>query len=250
MEGRGARRGGGERSCADERGAAGNQVAATLLLSNTRAAQDTDDVRGLPLREIPASRTGPGGDVLVVFITGDGGWAALDREVVATLAEHGVATVGLDSRAYLQTRRTADDVARDVARVARHFSDAWQRKRIVLAGYSRGADLMPFALTRFPPDLRQRVVLLAMLGLATHAGFEFHWQDVVRTVHRPGDQPTLPEVERLRGTRMLCVYGTEERSACTAAPSGLMQTVGLKGKHHFDGDYAELGELIWKAIPE
>lgn len=224
---------------------------ATLLFSNTRAVADTNDVRGLPIREIPASRPGPGNDVLVVFITGDGGWAALDKQVVAVLADHGAATVGLDSRAYLQAKRTPDEVARDVARIARHYSEAWHRNRIVLAGYSRGADLMPFALTRFPADLRQRVVLLAMLGLATHAGFEFHWQDIVRTVHRAGDLPTLPEVERLRGMRMLCIYGTgEEHSGCAAAPAGLLQTVGLKGKHHFDGDYAALGELIWKAIPE
>ncbi|HEU4995194.1 MAG TPA: AcvB/VirJ family lysyl-phosphatidylglycerol hydrolase [Gemmatimonadaceae bacterium] len=226
-------------------------AAATLLFSNTRAAQDTADVRGLPVREIPASRTGPGSDVLVVFITGDGGWAALDKQVAAALAEHGAATVGLDSRAYLQIRRTPDDLGRDVARIARHYSDAWHRKRIVLAGYSRGADLMPFALTRFPPELRQRVVLTAMLGLATFAGFEFHWQDIVRTVHRPGDRQTLPELERLRGTRMLCVYGVEEeRSGCVAAPAGLMQTVGLKGKHHFDGNYGALADLIWKAVPQ
>ena len=229
-------------------------AALAFSLTNSRAATfqsaDTDDVRGLPVKEVHPSRPATSGDLLVVFITGDGGWAALDKEVVAALVDHGAWVVGLDSRAYLSTRRTPDEVGRDVARIAAHYARAWHKQRIVLAGYSRGADLLPFALTRFPAELKGKVTLLAMLGLATRVGFEFHWQDIVRTVRRPGDQPTLPEVEKLRGTRMLCVYGSEEHSSgCAAAPVGLMQTVALPGKHHFDSDYRHLGDLIWKAIP-
>jgi len=186
---------------------------------------------------------------LVVFITGDGGWAAIDREVAADLAGHGAGVVGLDSRAYLGRRRTPDEVGRDVTRLVRHYDALWHPSRIVLAGYSRGADLMPFAATRLPADLKNKVALIALLGLATRVGFEFHWQDIVRTVHRPGDQPTLPDVERLRGMRMLCVYGAEETSSgCRAAAPGLMQTIALPGKHHFDSNYRELGELIWHAL--
>lgn len=222
---------------------------AFLALLQLRA--DTDDVRGLPLREIHATpmATPRATDVLVVFITGDGGWAALDKDVVAVLAEHGANIVGLDSRAYLGTRRTPDEIGRDVTRIVLHYARAWRPKRIVLAGYSRGADLMPFAANRLPTELKNRVTLIALLGLATRVGFEFHWQDIVRTVRRPGDLPTIPEVEKLRGMRMLCVHGVEEAaSGCVAAPRGLMQTIALPGKHHFDNNYRELGELVWKAL--
>ena len=219
------------------------------FLALSPPAADTDDLRGLPLREIHATRATPANDVLVLFITGDGGWAALDRNVVAVLADHGANIVGMDSRAYLATLRKPDEVGRDVTRIVRHYMREWHAQRIVLAGYSRGADLMPFAANRLPPDLARRVSLIALLGFATRVGFEFHWQDIVRTVRRPGDRLTIPEVEKLRGTRMLCVYGVEEKeSGCVAASPGLMQMVALPGKHHFDNNYRELGELIWKAL--
>ena len=45
-------------------------------------------------------------------LSGDGGWAALDRGITKELHAHGVSVVGLNSRAYLSNRRTADDVTR------------------------------------------------------------------------------------------------------------------------------------------
>src|SRR3954471_2051077 len=142
-------------------------VALLAFLALTRSASasltDTTDVADLPLREFPAARPGPGDDVLVVFLTGDGGWAALDKEVVGALSAHGAAVIGINSRASLSKRKTPADVARDVARVMRHYVDAWHRSRVVVAGYSRGADLAPFAVSRLPAELRQDVVLLAML---------------------------------------------------------------------------------------
>jgi type IV secretory pathway VirJ component len=208
---------------------------------------DSASVRDLPLLEIPATQRTS--DVLVVFMTGDGGWASLDKQVAAALVAHGAAVVGLNSRAYLSKKRTPDEVANDVARVARHYLQQWQRSRLVIAGYSRGADLAPFVATRLPPDLKARLALVAMLGLGTRTGFEFHWQDIVRTVRRPSDLQTLPELERLRGTRMLCVYGTEETDSACPAAAELAQSVPRTGTHHFDGDYRALGELIWQSIP-
>src|SRR5438105_1943363 len=200
-----------------------NSRATLPTVAGTRSSADTTD-RRLPLREIPATHAGPGSDVLVVFITGDGGWASIDNEVVSVLANHGASVVGLDSRAYLSKKKTPDELGRDVALVARRYTELWHRKRIVLAGYSRGADLMPFAANRLPAELRQRVVLIAMLGLAPRVGWEFHFEDLFRAVRRPGDLETLPELEKLRGTRMMCVYGNEESSSqCRDAPSGLME---------------------------
>ena len=75
-------------------------AALAFSLTNSRAAAlqsaDTDDVRGLPIKEVHPSRPGTSGDLLVVFITGDGGWAALDKEVAAALVDHGAWVVGLD----------------------------------------------------------------------------------------------------------------------------------------------------------
>ena len=208
-----------------------------------------DPLDGLPIVEVPA-RAGTTPSTLAIFLSGDGGWATLDRQTAGELADHGVAVVGLNSRSYLMHRRTPEQTADDVARIARAYGARWGSRRLVLVGYSRGADLVPFVATRLPTDLRQRTALVAMLGPERAANFQFHWIDVVRDASRPDDRPLAPELARLRGTRLLCVYGTEEKdTACRGADSTLVRVVARDGDHHLGGDYPGLARLILDALP-
>ena len=186
------------------------------------------------------------GSVVAIFLTGDGGWAALDKQVVAEMRTHGVAVVGLDTRPYLSKKKTADEIAYDLTRISRHYLAAWNRPRLAIVGYSRGADLMPFGVAGMPADLRSRIVLLGMLGLSTRAGFEFHFEDIFVAVKRPTDQLTLPVLAQLKGMRMLCVYGADEKeSGCREAPPGLItRKVELPGGHHYDNDYKLVGDIV------
>jgi len=222
-----------------------------LAASSTRAAAQArprveDDLHDLPLIEVPPQATG---HTLAVFLSGDGGWADLDQQVSAALAAKGIAVVGLNTRSYLHAKRTPDEAARDVSRVMTHYMTAWNRDRVAIIGYSRGADIAPFVASRLPAELRAQLSLVAMLGLAPFAGFEFHWGDMIHTVRRPGDPLTLPELERLRGVPMLCVYGLEEKeSGCRDAPDSLVKRYARSGAHHFDGDYRALADIIIAAL--
>jgi type IV secretory pathway VirJ component len=213
------------------------------------------DVRDLPLVEL-APATGvarartAAESTLVVLLTGDGDWADLDKGIAESLQGAGAAVVGLKSRSYLQAKpRTPDVLSRDVERILRHYLPLWGRDRVVLLGYSRGADFVPFVANRLPADLRSRVALLGMFGMETSANFEFHWTDIVRDTKRPSDLPVAPELARLRGTPMLCVYGSDEKdSACRPADPSLIERVERGGAHHFDKDYAGLGALVLRAM--
>lgn len=201
------------------------------------------ELRDLPLHEVPSLHA-PGAPV-AILITGDGGWVEVDRAIGAVLAEHGIGVVALDSRAYLRRRRTPDEMSADVARVASAYLTRWTGGDLVLLGYSRGADVLPFVASRLPAPLLTRTRLIAMLGLASTVNFQFHWADLVHDARRPTDLPVLPELAKLRGTRMLCVYGVDETdSACPIADPTLVTPYARPGGHHFDRDYRTIGELI------
>ena len=200
------------------------------------------ELGGLPLVEVPTAR--PGGRTIGLVISGDGNWAATIAGVSRTLADSGVAIIGLESRAYLLNGRTPDETARDMERVLRAYLARWDRAEILVVGYSRGADLAPFVVTRLPDDLKRRVRLVALLSPATTANFHFHWIDLVRSIHRRSDIPLLPEIARMSDVRILCVYGREEReSLCPAAPPGAMHVVAREGGHG-TSDYRLLARLV------
>jgi type IV secretory pathway VirJ component len=187
----------------------------------------------------------------VLLLSGDGGFAALVTEVGEALARDGYGVLLLNSRAYLSGRKDPAQTALDVARMAHAVMERWHVERFAVVGYSRGAEMAPFAVNRFPPDLRSRVSGIAMFGLAPTANFEFHLLDLVKYTRRDSDLPVLPELERLRGLPMVCAYGREEQdSACRDAPVGLLRRESLDGGHHFGGDTQPLVALVLELLEE
>jgi type IV secretory pathway VirJ component len=186
-------------------------------------------VTDLPLIEVPATARGR---TLAVLMSGDGGWANGDQGLSRALAARGVAVVGLSAPRYLSRPRTPDESAGDLARIMRHYLSAWRRDSVVVIGYSRGADLVPFMVSRLPSDLRRRVALVALLGPSSEAEFQFHLVDLVADVHRAGDLAVAPEVSRLRGTRVLCIYGRRDHTAiCPRLDTTLARPVVRNGGH-------------------
>ena len=205
-----------------------------------------DALADLPLVEIPA--TGPSTDTLAVIISGDGGWATIDREVGNTLASHGVPVVGLNSLKYFWTRRTPDGAAKDLERILRHYLTAWIKAKALLIGYSRGADVLPFMANRLPQELITHTPVVVLLGPAHTVDFEFHLTDWFSSSSNTAAHPVLPEVQKLSVTKILCVYGEEEADTlCKDLDPQRATVIRLKGGHHFEGDYDALAEtILWE----
>jgi type IV secretory pathway VirJ component len=89
-----------------------------------------DELKDLPLIEVLPK--GPSRDVMAVILSGDGGWAGIDRELGNTLANHGVPVVGLNSLQYFWTGRTPNGAAKDLERILQHYLSAWHKERTIL----------------------------------------------------------------------------------------------------------------------
>ena len=202
--------------------------------------QGSAEIADLPIEEVHASGSG---DEFALLLTGDGGWAGLDQELAARLAANGVPTAGLNSLKYFWRQRTADETANDVARMLRHYLTAWNRRRVLLVGYSFGADVLPFVVNRLPPELRERVASVSLLGIDAHASFEVRVADWIGSDE--GGPPTRPELSEVKQVPVLCIYGEgEEDSICPAMTGGRITLERIGKGHHFSGDYALLADRI------
>ena len=216
----------------------------------THAAPPPAGLSDLPIIEIPAQAVSPpgaiGADTFAIVMSGDGGWAGLDQDVAAALSATGIPVVGLDSLRYFWTARTPDGLAADTDRMIRYFAAHYGRQRVLLIGYSQGADVLPFAVNRLPAPTRAQVALTAVMGMSEHALFEFHLSSWISD--SDAGPATLPEIDRITGTPVLCIYGADESdSLCPKLDPKKFAVVKLKGGHHFDGDYANLARQILAA---
>jgi len=198
----------------------------------------------LPLVEIPAQ--GDRSDLFAVIISGDGGWAGLDREVGEALAQRGIPVVGLNALQYFWTRRTPESASEDLARILRHYRRAWNKTDVLLVGYSLGAEVLPFMANRLPMDLLDHVREIVLLGPGRKTAFEFHLTEWLGSSGETA-KPVLPEVEKLRGRNVVCLYGAEETdSLCPLLGQSLAAVMRMPGGHHFGGNYVPLSDLILK----
>jgi len=197
----------------------------------------------LPLVEVPAKTKI--GDRFALILTGDGGWAGIDRSIGDYFAARGIPVVGLNSLQYFWQKRTPEEAARDVERIIAHYSAKWEMPRAILVGYSRGADVLPAIVARLQPGARERVDTIALLAPARTAEFEFHVSDWLASSEE--GSPVRPEVEKLRGTRLLCIYGADEAdSLCPTLEPSMATKVAMPGGHHFEGAYGPIGDAILK----
>ena len=197
----------------------------------------------LPLVEVPVSKPG---ERFAVIVTGDGGWRHIDATIAERLRTHGIPTVGLDAAAYFRTRRTPEEMSKALESIIREYRGRWHRRQVLLIGYSRGADVLPFMINRLPQDLRSSISVIALLGLEPMVDFKLEpWWTLA--AHLPSDEPQFavkPEVDKLRGDRVVCIYGVDEKdSLCPQLGAGFT-IIAEPGGHHFAGNYDALVDSI------
>ena len=198
----------------------------------------------LPIVEVEAVPGAVGRhDAFAVLLSGDGGWAGIDKEVGDLLAARGVPTAGVDSLRYFWTARTPAGLAQDIDRIVRYYAFHWKKTTALLIGYSQGADVLPFAVNRLPPATRSLVKLTTLIGVSESAAFEFHVSNWIGGDE--GSLPVRPEIERLSSIDTLCVYGDDDNdSICPKVSAQHARVIKLPGGHHFGGNYLPLAQLV------
>ena len=199
----------------------------------------------LPLIDVPPARGSS--ETLVVFVSGDGGWAKIDKSISGVLANEGMPVVGLNSLQYFWTKRTPETAAHDLGAIIDSSLARWKKQNVVLVGYSRGADVLPAMVARLTPAQRSRVRLLALLAPSPKVEFEFHVADWMHDSKR--GLSVQPELAKLTSTKTICVWGDDDPdSLCRGLSLPHVKVVTLHGSHHFDGDYGKLGRIILEAL--
>lgn len=207
--------------------------------------------QGLPLVEVPAE--GPQADFFAILLTGDGGWAGIDRDLARQLSKRGIPVAGWNSLKYMWKRKSEMRAAQDLAAVMQAYGGRWHKPKVALLGYSLGADALPAMAARLPDSLRQRVSLIGLLGVETRYDLEFHITEWIPG--KPEGVPVLPELRKLKGLHIICVYGTDEKgSLCpellkNEADKTLAEVKSFTGGHHFGGDYKALADALFPPVP-
>ncbi len=203
----------------------------------------------LPIVEVPSPDSHK--DILGVMMSGDGGWASIDQGLSKTLAQNGIPVAGVNSLKYFWKRKTPEKAAVDLERIIRFYLLKWKKEKVLIVGYSLGADVLPFMVHRLPQDLKNRIELVTFLSPSHLVDFQFHLSYWLGGGDNKTDLKVLPEIEKLQGLPLLCFYGNDENdSICKSMPSTLAKVIAVDGGHHYDGNYELIANDVLKTLEE
>jgi type IV secretory pathway VirJ component len=218
-------------------------LAAMLAPHFTRETGPPD--ASLPLVDLPVDRQS---DVMAILFSGDGGWADLDRTIAEDLQRDGMPVVGWDSLKYFWAQKTPDQTAKDLADVMSTYLQRWHASKVLLIGYSLGANVLPFAYNRLPEGLKQHVTRIALLAIEAKTYFQVDVDGWLQPGPSDEKLPIEPEVAKIPPALVLCVYGADEKhTGCPGLAAQGVTIIRTSGSHHFDGDYKALEKRILEA---
>jgi type IV secretory pathway VirJ component len=210
---------------------------------------DAANSRGLgdvPLVDLPSSHPSP---LMVVLISGDGGWRDIDKRLGDQLQSDGVAVVGWDSLRYFWRRKTPERTAEDLAAVIQAYRSKWGADKVALVGYSFGADVIPAVYDRLPAHIKRHIVQVSLLGLESRADWEIRISGWFGAAPSDEATPVGPALQAMRGSLIQCFYGAEETDTdCPSLAASGAEIIRTAGSHHFGGDYEGLARRIFEGL--
>jgi len=217
------------------------------VLPATQSATAMTTLSDLPLIELP----GPPGAPLAVVLSGDGGWRDIDKQIAEALQQAGYSVLGWDSLRYFWSAKSPEILGRDLGLALAAYETRWHTSRILLVGFSFGADVLPFAFNRLPAGLRKRVQEISLLGYSGRADFEIQMTGWLGAPPSDAALDAGPEMAHIDSGLIQCFYGSEEAdSACPRLSGSKAEIVRLDGGHHLGGQYAEIARRIVSGAAE
>ncbi|MFB2551211.1 virulence factor family protein [Ensifer soli] len=207
------------------------------------AGHDDDNPLGLPLTVLD---TKPTRDTMAVIYSGDGGWRDIDKQVGDVLQQQGMPVVGIDSLRYFWSEREPQAVAQDLSRIITLYEKRWNVKRVLLIGYSFGADVLPRTFTLLPKGDQDKVAQMSLLATSHQVDYKISVLGWIGASGSDGAGDPLDDVAKITPSLVQCIYGIDDKDddACPAMAGRGIEAIETTGGHHFDGDYPALAKRI------
>jgi type IV secretory pathway VirJ component len=185
--------------------------------------------------------------MMVFHITGDGGWRGYDVKLGEQFKANHIPYVALNAIKYFWSSKTPEQLANDLVPVISEYSAKWGKSKIILTGFSFGAETLPFLYTRLPGSVKQKIQLVVLITPAGTSDFTIHLTDMLGVDH-VYDYNVVKEVEKIKDVPVLALFGDRESSTFPAKhKQDNVKIEFVNGSHHFTDGKAVM-DIILKNI--
>lgn len=199
----------------------------------------------LPVNIIPAKSDSS--KPFILYISGDGGWNKFSRSLSQEFANKGFPVVSLNANKYFWNRKSPQQTATDVSNLIKAYQSIWKKKKVILVGYSFGADVMPFVYNNLNKDLANDIVNISLLSPSSKTDFEIHI--MVMLGGNSGGESVTKAINSIHSKPITLIFGEDENDFPIRELSNKNYVISrLTGGHHYDGDEATVAATVLNHI--
>jgi type IV secretory pathway VirJ component len=178
----------------------------------------------------------------VFYISGDGGLNSFSTSVCQTIFSKAYSITALNAKSYFWDKKTPEQAAADISSYLTKKVPA--DAKIVLIGYSFGADVLPFIVNRLPDAIKHKLNSVILLSPSTSTDFEIHWSDMLGG-NKKRKMDVVSEINKLNVPKTSTLFGSDEKEF----PIKNIQLKNysnayLPGGHHFEGNTDEVVKMM------
>ncbi|HTD93233.1 MAG TPA: AcvB/VirJ family lysyl-phosphatidylglycerol hydrolase [Chitinophagaceae bacterium] len=187
---------------------------------------------------------------LIFYITGDGGMNKFSKSLAEELNHRGFPVASLDAKSYFWVKKTPASAASAISTYIEALLLRRPTARIVLAGYSFGADVFPFIVNALPAPTRARISTVILVAPSANTDLEIHWSDMLGW-NKKRSNDVASAINQMSVPRVLAIFADADKDDLPVSSIHLknFSSKVLPGGHHFDGQSQVLAGVITGSLP-
>jgi len=208
-------------------------------------AQEISSVSDLPLQ---LSVTKGSQEVLIIYLSGDGGWNSFNQQIVHGFESQGYGVVTLNTRKYFWDEQSPEVFTHDFELLSNYYLKEWKKTSLIIVGYSFGADVASFLPNRVSVELHKKIKKVILLSPSASSDFVIRLSDMVGESENDNRKYKVgPEIEKI-DLPVVCFFGNEEvMSLKNSLHKNKNLTINeLPGDHRYSNDFSLIVKLIGK----
>ena len=160
-----------------------------------------------------------------------------------SLSKEGYAVIGLNAKDYFWNKKKPQQAAAAIEEAINGSNKEWKKKNIVLIGYSLGADVSPFMLSRFSSALGNKITHLILLSPSAKTDFEIHVLQMLGWGKDAGESVPA-EINKISKPVTIIVGDDENEFPFDQLTIRNKRIIKMPGGHHYDGDVDALCQQV------
>jgi type IV secretory pathway VirJ component len=219
-----------------------------LLLFFRSTAQQSKNISDLPVMTYISSDTSK---PIILYYTGDGGFNSFSTKFVQHFNTKGYPVISFNCLKHFWKSQTPGQSAVDASNLISYYENLWKRRKVILIGYSFGADIVPFIFTRLPKNQMENISQIILLSPSNHTDFEVHVTEMLGE-NSEGVDNVPAEINKINQKPILILSGEKEDDDLNIAALNISnyKKVTIPGGHHYDGNPSSVAETIIKYLRE